>query len=48
MDEVIGLASVSTNLLVLLVGIRLVRHVTRIEIKVEMMWDEFVKARGKK
>jgi len=42
----ISLLSVGTNLSVLFVGIKLVRHLTKIEIKVEMMWSVFMKRFG--
>jgi hypothetical protein len=34
--------SVATNISILIVGIKLVRHMSRMELKVEMMWDVFM------
>jgi hypothetical protein len=42
----IQIISILTNIGLLGVGIKLVRHLTRIEFKVEMMWGVFVRRFG--
>ena len=39
----VQILSVATNVSILIVGIKLVRHLTRIEFKVDMMWAEFMR-----
>ena len=42
-DQWVQILAVVTNISILLIGIRLVRHLTRLEIRVEMMWEVFAK-----
>ena len=39
----IDVLSVGTNISILIVGLKLVRHLSRIEFKVETMWSIFMK-----
>lgn len=42
----IQLVSIGINFAMLLVGIRLVRHLSNLEFKVDMMWNVFVRRFG--
>lgn len=42
----IQLLSVGTNFSILIVGIKLIRHLSRMELKVDTMWDAFIKRFG--
>lgn len=42
----IQLLSIATNLTVILTGVKLIRYVSRIEMKVEMMWGVFIRQFG--
>ena len=41
-QDYIGLMSVITNISILAMGIRLVRHLSHIELKVDTMWKVFI------
>lgn len=40
-DYVLQLSNVVVNLGIVVVGIKLIRHISRIEMKVELMWEAF-------
>lgn len=42
----VGIASIVTNFSIVLVGVRLIRHITRVEYQVELMWGVFVRRFG--
>jgi hypothetical protein len=42
--NLISILSILTNFTVLIVGVQLIRHLSRIEFKVEMLWKHFEKS----
>lgn len=45
-EVILQLLSITTNISIIIVGIRLVRHMARIEFKVELMWSVFINRFG--
>lgn len=42
----VQLFSVISNISIVLVGVKLIRHISRLEFKVDMMWGVFVRRYG--
>lgn len=40
-SEIYQVVSIFTNISIIIVGIKIVRHLTRMEFKVDMMWNVF-------
>jgi hypothetical protein len=43
MDDILRLSTVITNIGIIIIGFKIVRHITRMEFKVDMMWNAFEK-----
>lgn len=44
--EIISIVSIVTNMALVLTGVKLVRHLSHLEFKVDMMWGVFVRKFG--
>jgi hypothetical protein len=42
----IALVGIATNFTIIVTGIKLIRHLSRMELKVEMMWGVFMRQFG--
>ncbi len=48
LPELIQIVTIGTNISIIVVGIKLVRHISRMEFKVDTMWSVFIRRFGER